>query len=458
MRNKYLYITLLSLLGFSTDATAQTAVSQAPRLVVSITIDQLRTDFLETYAPLYGPDGLRRLLAGGVFFTNGSYNFTPVDRASAIASLHTGTSPYYHGITATEWLDRQTLRPQNCVRDQKVGFSPQFLGTSTLGDELKIATDGIAKVFAFAPTADAAILSAGHAADGAAWINNGKWQTTTYYMPVNQWLSGFARLTTPEANSNASVTKAAIQCVEQAGVGIDEKTDLLCLTYETGRQMESYVALDQTIAELVKGIEAKVPRDRLLFVITGTDSREEQEESNNERFRIPTGTFYINRTANLLNMYLGAIFGQARYVEYCFRNQIYLNHQTLRQKNINLGDFLRRSQEFLLQIQGVRNVYTANQLLTSDNTLLEPVRNGFNIEKCGDLIIDIAPGWKLINEDTREQSSSRMAHVPFPIIICGAGTKAERIQTPVTVDRIAPTIARTIRIRAPNACSSEPLF
>ncbi len=457
MRNRYIYITLLSILGFNAETYAQVIV-QAPRLVVSITIDQLRTDYLETYAPLYSNDGLKRLLTDGKVFINGAYNFTPVDRASAIASLHTGTVPYYNGITAEEWLDKQTLRPQNCVRDQKIGYSPQFLGTSTISDELKMATNGVAKVFSFAPTADAAILSAGHAADGAAWVSNGKWATTTYYRPINQWLSGYTRLFLPGTDVNKAVTDAALKCLEQAGVGNDDKTDLLSLTYEAGRQMESYVELDRQMALLLNGIERQIARDRVLFVITGTSSREEEEESYQERYRIPTGTFYINRTANLLNMYLGAIFGSAKYVEFCHKNHIYFNHQLLRQKNIHLGEICSRSQEFLLQLSGVRNVYTANQLLTSDSYLLESIRNGFNVEKCGDLIIDIAPGWKLINEDTLEKSISRSAHVPFPIIIYGAGTKAERIQTPVTVDRIAPAVARAIRIRAPNACSSEPLF
>ena len=457
MRNRYIYITLLSILGFNAETYAQ-VIAQAPRLVVSITIDQLRTDYLETYAPLYSNDGLKRLLTDGKVFINGAYNFTPVDRASAIASLHTGTVPYYNGITAEEWLDKQTLRPQNCVRDQQIGYSPQFLGTSTISDELKMATNGVAKVFSFAPTADAAILSAGHAADGAAWVSNGKWATTTYYRPINQWLSGYTRLFLPGTDVNKAVTDAALKCLEQAGVGNDDKTDLLSLTYEAGRQMESYVELDRQMALLLNGIERQIARDRVLFVITGTSSREEEEESNQERYRIPTGTFYINRTANLLNMYLGAIFGSAKYVEFCHKNHIYFNHQLLRQKNIHLGEICSRSQEFLLQLSGVRNVYTANQLLTSDSYLLESIRNGFNVEKCGDLIIDIAPGWKLINEDTLEKSISRSAHVPFPIIIYGAGTKAERIQTPVTVDRIAPAVARAIRIRAPNACSSEPLF
>lgn len=458
MKNKYLYITLLSLLGLSAEAQQQ-LIAQAPRLVVSITIDQLRTDYLETYAPLYGADGLSRLLAEGKVFTNGAYSFTPVDRASAIASLHTGTVPYYNGITAEEWLDKQTLRPQNCVRDQKIGYSPQFLATSTISDELKMATNGVAKVFAFAPTADAAILSAGHAADGVAWINGSQWATTTYYRPLNQWLSGFTRLFHPDGSDvNKSVTDAALHCIQQAGIGNDDKTDLVSLTYQAGSQMESYVALDRQVAQLLNGIERQLTRDRVLFVITGTTSREEEDEGNQERFRIPNGTFHINRTANLLNMYLGAVFGSAKYVEFCHQNHIYFNHQLLRQKNLNLSDVCSRSQEFLLQITGVRNVYTANQLLTSDSYLLETIRNGFNVEKCGDLIVDIAPGWKLVNENSLKQSSSRSAHVPFPIIVYGAGMQAERIQTPVTVDRIAPAIARAIRIRAPNACVAAPLF
>ena len=73
-------------------------------------------------------------------------------------------------------------------------------------------------------------------------------------------------------------------------------------------------------------------------------------------------------------------------------------------------------------------------------------------------MIEISPGWRLMNENTQEDQLSRASFIPFPIIIYGTGTKAERVKSPVTIDRIAPTIAKTIRIRAPNACSSEPLF
>ena len=458
MSNKYLYITLLSVLGFSEELTAQ-VVTQAPKLVVSITVDELRTDELETFSPLYSPNGLKRLLQDGTVFTNASYPFTPVDRASAAASLSTGSTPYYHGITGAEWLDRSTLRPVRSVHDLRLGYSPKQLGTSTLGDELKIATNGIAKVFAFAASPENAILSAGHAADGAAWMQNNQWVITSYYEPLNQWLRGYTRLYQPSANANASVTEIALDCLNGGGLALDDKTDLLSVGYTVDSQMESYVALDRTIAQLVDSVSKRVPLDRVLFVLTSTGTRRvENEQNNNEKFRIPTGKFYINRTANLLNMYLGATYGTAQYVEAIYRNQLFIDHKLLERKNINMSEMLRRAQEFILQLSGVRHVYTANQLTTSDSNQLNAIRNGFNVEKCGDLIIEVAPGWELVNENDNTSTTSRACNIPFPIIFYGAGVKSQRVQAPVTVDAIAPTIARIIRIRAPNACSTEPLF
>ena len=104
------------------------------------------------------------------------------------------------------------------------------------------------------------------------------------------------------------------------------------------------------------------------------------------------------------------------------------------------------------------NVYTFIQLLGGNNQQISKIRNGFNQEHNGDILIEVSPGWELQNETSRESQLSRASFTQFPIIFYGAGIKSERVKTPVTTDRIAPTLAKSIRIRAPNACSSEPLF
>ena len=457
MRNRYLYITLLTMLGFSAEATAQ-VLSQAPQLVVSITVNQLRTDLLETYAPLYTQDGLKRLMEQGMMFPYAHYDFTPVDATSASASLQTGTTPYYHGVTGTEWLNRTTLRPQHILDNQGQKLSPSQLMTSTLGDELKIATKGQGKVLSFATSAACAILSAGHAADGAVWIEKGKWQQSPYYKSVNQWLTRYINQYLPTNDNNRSITDLAIKCIEQLGLGRDDQPDLLCVNYDLQPDMVGYQLMDRNIAALVKGILGRIPQDRVLFVLAGTTTTEEEQEDENERYHIPTGKVFINRSANLLNMYLGAMYGSAQYVETYYKNQIFLNKKLIEQKNLKRLEVLQMAQDFLLQLSGIRQVYTNNQLQTADSPLMQHIRNGFNKEKCGDLIVEVAPGWQLINEETQQQTTYRSAIVHFPIILFGYNIPAQRVLTPVTADRIAPTVARAIRIRAPNACKAEPLF
>lgn len=526
MTNKSIYLTLLAILGFHADITAGTAQSAtAPRLVVSINIDQLRSDYLQAFAPLYSDEGFKRLLSEGLVYSQASYPFTPIDRASAIASINTGATPYYNNIVGLRWMNRETLRPVGCVDDDRhkglatsETASPNRLSTSTIGDELKVATGGKAIVYAIAPYRDAAVLSAGHAADGALWIDDasGEWCSSAYYYAsLPSWIEAYNRLQAPSkkvqgltwepvtmltgdfsyfmsageqgpfrhdfqgdkryvaykasAMVNADMTDMAHQCAASTGMGNDKVTDLLCITYYAGNynhrtvtecQMElqdTYVRLDREIARLVSHFEKTIGRENVLFVLTSTGYSDE-ESADYDRFRIPTGTFYMDRTANLLNIYFGAFWGQGIYVEGTYGNQIYLNHKLLEQRKISMADATSRAQEFLAMMSGVRNVYTSLQLLTSQDGYLQKVRNGYSAERCGDVVVEVAPGWRIHNEDTQEDILSRASFTQFPIIFFGAGTTSERVQTPVTIDRLAPTIARCIRIRAPNACSSEPLF
>lgn len=521
MRNRYLYITLLAVLGFNAEeAGAQDSIRYAPRLVVSITIDQLRTDYLEAFAPVFGNDGFKRLLRDGLVYDNASYPFSKIDRASAISSVYTGVSPYYHGVVGEKWLDKETLRPVSCTEDTKVpGMpSPTQLTVSTLADELKVATNGMAKIFTIAPTSDAAVLSAGHAADGAFWLDDwrGFWNGSKYYSnniplfiqtfnelqsnakkiekavwqpysevsgtfnyyqhigdqkPFSHSFKGEKKFIEYKTSAliNADITELAQQCVIGQTMGYDRITDLLCLTYYAGNfnheamtdcQMElqdTYLRLDRELGKLITALQEKLGKEHVLFVLTST-GYSDVESADYAKYHVPSGTFYINRTANLLNMYFGAIWGQGRYVETCYGNEIYLNHKLLESKRVSLTDATQRAQEFISQMSGVANVYTFIQLLGGNNQHISKIRNGYNSEHSGDIIIDVSPGWQLQNEDTHEQQLSRASFTQFPIIIYGAGTKGERVKTPVTIDRIAPTIAKSIRIRAPNACSSEPLF
>ena len=509
MRNRYIYITLLTVLGWNAETAAQNGTRQVPKLVVNITIDQLRSDFLEAYAPLYGPDGFKKLMEQGRVYENASYPLVQTDRASAISTILTGTTPYYHSIVGQQWINRETLRPQYCTQDDRQNDipSPDHLAVSTLGDEIKVASNGQALVFAIAPFSDAAILSAGHAADGVLWLDEktGQWTTSKYYSNEQPIISlGFNELNNPKKDIdklrwvplgqervfdfrhvfkshkkfqeyqtsgliNAHITDLALAYVRQKGLGSDDITDLLCLTYYAGPfnhqpvtdcQLElkdTYLRLDQAIAKLISQIEERIGQKEVLFVLTSTGYCT-PENTDYTKYRIPSGSFFINRAAGLLNMYFGATWGQGRFIETYSDNQLYVNRKLLEQKRIGLTDFCQKAREFLLQMEGVKNVYTALQLLSGNNHEIVKVRNGFHPLHNGDILIEVNPGWHLQNEDTGEDRMPQASATPFPIILYGTNIEAGQVTTPVTTDRIAPTLSRAIRIRAPNACTAEPLF
>lgn len=448
--NRYLQaiIVLTTLCGGRLEAQT---IGTAPRLVVSITIDQLRTDYIEQFSAMYGEGGLRRLIEQGRVYEAAGYPFSPVDRASAVATIVTGTCPQYNNITCSQWLDRSTLRPVSCTDDADYGISPQRIATSTIGDELKVATSGIALVHSVAADKETAVIASGHAADGAYWLNEsaGRWATSSYYGTSAQNMVRAYNSTRKGLTGNDAVADFAEACIADLGMGIDATTDMLFVGLSArcddadGLQGDielTYLRLDKALERLLTSIEQRIGESQVLFVVTSTGYTDERPVDY-ERYRIPTGTFYINRTANLLNMYLGALFGHGTYVEACYKNQIYINRKLLEQRHIAFDDVMARSKELLSQASGVTAV------------TLSP----YNTAVSGDLVVEVAPGWQLVNEDTGEQYVSRAAFVPFPIILYGAEIKPGRVTTEATTDRIAPTIAKAIRIRAPNACVVAPL-
>lgn len=176
------------------------SISPVPKLVVGLTIDQLRTDYIEAFSAMYGERGFKRLMKEGRVYFNAEYDFINVDRSSAMAAIYTGTTPYQNGVVGNRWMDRSSLCVVKSVDDKDFmgiytseSTSPKNLLVSTVSDELMVATQGTAEVYSIAPTREMAVLAAGHAAKGAFWLNEttGKWCGSTYYGNFPQWVTTY---------------------------------------------------------------------------------------------------------------------------------------------------------------------------------------------------------------------------------------------------------------------------
>jgi len=183
------------------------AYNARPKLVVIIIVDQLRGDYLERYRDQFGSGGFRLFLDHGAVFTNCHYDYASTFTAPGHATLSSGTYSNGHGIFTNDWWDTRKKRMVSSVEDDAVtilgstgdgvqnpGASPHNLLASTLGDELKLATQGKARVFGIGLKDRSAILPAGWAGDGAYWIDKttGVWLSSSYYRSkLPAWVDQF---------------------------------------------------------------------------------------------------------------------------------------------------------------------------------------------------------------------------------------------------------------------------
>ena len=169
------------------------SAGDSPKLVLQITVDQLRGDMPLRFKDRFGPDGFRYLMDKGVHYINAHYGHSTTFTAVGHATLYTGGYAAQHGLAGNDWYNRATGTRVYCVEDDKhvyigkevkahSGTSPRNLTSSTIGDELVMATGGKSRSFAVSIKDRGAILPGGHLGK-AFWYSSGsgKFVTSTYY-------------------------------------------------------------------------------------------------------------------------------------------------------------------------------------------------------------------------------------------------------------------------------------
>ncbi len=194
---------LILAVSFTLFLTAQSL--QRPKLVVGIVVDQMRWDYLYRYYDRYADNGgFKRLITQGFSCENTFIPYTPTITACGHASIYTGSVPAINGIAGNYWWDYRLNKSVYCTEDSLVNTvgsnttagkeSPRRLLTTTIGDELRLATNFQSKVVGIALKDRASILPAGHSANSAYWFDPtvGQFITSDYYMKsLPEWVKKF---------------------------------------------------------------------------------------------------------------------------------------------------------------------------------------------------------------------------------------------------------------------------
>ena len=201
----------MALLGCGTASAQQSnaAAIERPKLVVGIVVDQMRWDYLYRYQKRYTDGGFKRLLGEGFSCDNTMIPYVPSVTAIGHTCIYTGSVPSIHGIAGNNFVkdgkkvyctDDDSVKPVGTTSVAAL-MSPRNLWVSTIGDEMKIASNGRAKVVGVALKDRASILPAGHNPNGAFWFDDqtGCFITSSYYMDhLPKWVEAFNDKRLPE--------------------------------------------------------------------------------------------------------------------------------------------------------------------------------------------------------------------------------------------------------------------
>ncbi len=198
-----LFAVLLFTVQFSIAQSTRKIPSEKPKLVVGIVVDHLRADYFFRYSNLLGDGGFKRLMNQGTYCKNTKFSYLYSQTGPDHASIFTGTPPAFHGIISNGWYNRLSGELELAKEDKETKFvgieskekgsSPKKMLASTLGDELKLFNSR-SRVIGVALNCESAMFSAGHAADGAYWMDDlsGKFITSSYYQDtLYNWVKVF---------------------------------------------------------------------------------------------------------------------------------------------------------------------------------------------------------------------------------------------------------------------------
>ena len=175
-------------------ASPRATAATPPTLVVLITIDQMRGDYLTRFGPqLRG--GLARLAQGGAWYTNAHHDHAITETAPGHATLFSGRFPRSTGIMMNA-IGVEDAEAPLLAGGYGAGASPRRFNGTTLVDWLR-SSQSKSRALSVSMKDRGAILPVGKSKSDVFWYSiDGRFTTSNYYRTdIPTWVNAFnARL------------------------------------------------------------------------------------------------------------------------------------------------------------------------------------------------------------------------------------------------------------------------
>jgi len=472
-----------------------------------IVVDQFRYDYLTRFRAAYN-GGLEELLTKGAVYTNARYIHFPTVTAVGHSTMLSGALPSVSGIVSNEWYDRETKKNVTSVSDPKEKLlgaageasSPRRLLVSTVGDELRIVNPN-SKVIGISLKDRAAILPAGHMANGAYWFDNksgGFVSSTFYFKDLPAWVKDFNGSRPadkfaasdwmgkkfPEAGEKLNESLAASpwgnelieafaeRAVDSEQLGKRGITDLLAVSFssndyvghamgpDSAEVQDMAIRTDLLLRKLFAYLDKQVGMKDVLVTFSADHGVAPVPEVSQQR-RMEAGRVPAHAVENAVQTALVAKFGEGQWIEKLFDGgaMIYLNLDLMREKKVDRAAAERVAADAARGVPHVFRAYTREQIMngeTGDDMVSVAVRNGFFPSRGEDIVVIQEPNW-LFGASGTSHSTPFGYDTHVPVIFMGPGIKPGKYYQSIAVNDIAPTLATMLSVEIPSGAAGRVL-
>ena len=273
--------------------------------------------------------------------------------------------------------------------------------------------------------------------------------------------------TTPYGNN--LIADFAKRAIENEKMGADEITDFLTMSFSSTdyvghvlgpRSIElqdTYLRLDETIADFLMYLDEKVGKGNYLVFLTA-------DHAGAENSTYLKDNKYEIESLNSKNLQQSIIdfsqktFGENMLLDYSNFN-VFINKEKVKQKELELQKVKQQFKDFLLSQNFISNVFTEEEIQNSgtNNQLLQIVANGYDPKQNGELVLLFKPGFMEYSSTGTTHGSPYSYDTHVPCLFYGWKIKKGASFNKKTITQIAPTLAQKLQITMPNGTQSEVL-
>lgn len=467
---------------------------ERPKLIVGLVVDQMRWDYLYYYYEDFCEGGLKRLIKDGFSCENTMINYIPTVTAIGHTSIYTGSVPALHGIAGNNFMEKG--KDVYCCSDSTVKgvgtnskagkMSPRNNKATTIGDELRLATNFKSRVFGVALKDRAAIFPAGHSANAAYWYDNkvGHFVTSTYYMDkLPKWVEEFNEQNATKIGEDqkmkpegVSITfKMAKAVLQNERLGTGEYPDMLAISISStdaiahsyGTRSEetkaAYMCLDQELSKFLSLLDSQFGKDGYLLFLSA-DHAGAHNPNYLKQHKIYANGWEASEYMKKINEKLLAKYGIEKLVLSHHGDFFYLNHAKIENEKLNIDEVKEFVINELLQEDELLYVVDCAKasIATVPQIIRERIINGYNRQRSGDIVVIPRSqmfSWKFKDDykgTTHSEWNPYDSHIP--LVFMGWRVKHGSTSTPTRMVDIAPTVCAMLHIQMPNSCIGDAIL